>query len=177
MALTFIAAGCLGEPGIEDRWTRLDILDVQPPVEELTPGASVTLNVRGAVTYRSILTGTVAMEIRSSGEPMDLFFNEADRLGTAIGIEAFLENSSVLVGDTRSVTGFDHLIQEIDFTLDVAVPSVSEGPVALVFYFGDGETIELPSGEEVVLVKPFSSEERHVLPGGVMIVDPGDPSP
>ena len=62
-----LLSGCLGEPRIEDRWTRLDIVGSNlTPNQFLTAGAVVPVNVSADVTYRSILTGFAVAELRVS---------------------------------------------------------------------------------------------------------------
>jgi hypothetical protein len=165
-----LLGGCLGEPGVDERWTRLDVLEILPPAGELEAGASVTIRVRGTVTYRAILTGTVALEIRATETAIPL--DGGDRLAMADAVGRILASSDLLASETRSVTGFDHLIQEFDVTMDAALPA--DGAAFLVFYLGEEERVAMPSGEEMILVRPFASEAKRILPAGVLLVDAGE---
>lgn len=168
-------SGCLDSPDEEDLWTRLDILSVEPLSHpKLVRGETVTVRITGRVIYRSILTGAVALEVRRSdsiGYGEVRLEDDRNRLGVLHDINKILDNSSVVSSVSRSVTGWDHLIHEMEFTFDVQVPSVSSaGGVYAVFYLGEANEMELPNGEEVTVIEAFDFEETRVLPAGVELV-------
>jgi hypothetical protein len=84
------------------------------------------------------------------------------------------------------VTGFDHLIHEVDLSFVASVPPAmfaggsATGGLYLLLYLGDGEEIELPSGADSLVVTPFVSSDVEVLHTGfVLNVTPpgGAPQP
>ena len=174
LLLAPLLGGCLGEPKIEDRWTRLDVVEVEGGA--IDPGSnSPALRVRGRITYRTILTGSLIMELRSSealgAKDIDLR-DEADRLVATQQIGAFLESSDSRGRATRAATGFDHLIQEVDFFFPVDVPAPpTGGAVFAVFYFGDVDEMELPGSEVTTVVTARDFEAEHILPGAYLLAD------
>ena len=166
--------GCLGAPEIEDQWTRLDIVEVESgAIDPETDDPA--LRVRGRITYRSILTGSLIMEIRSSetlgAKDVDLR-DEADRLATTRQITALLESTGPSGISSRSVTGFDRLIQEVDFYFpgDTPVPPAG-GATFAVFYFGDVEEVREPGGGESVVITARDFEHEHILPGAYVLAE------
>lgn len=174
---SLLTSGCLGEPEIEDRWTRLDVVEVDGGAVDPEGGGSA-LRIRGRITYRSILTGSLVMEIRTSAamgaKDLDLR-EEADRLAGTRQIVTLLESSAASGSATRSVTGFDHLVQEVDFFFPPDLPAPPPGgAIFAVFYFGDVDEMELPDGEEVVVITARDFEEEHILPGAALLADGGE---
>jgi hypothetical protein len=169
-------AGCidLSEPEIEDRWTRLDIEQTNVlPGQAFTAGARESISVRAAITYRRIVTGFAVAELRGSStlRPVDVFVHpDAERVRMATDIDLILANSVTLGRATRAVTGWDHLIQTIDFNFSgVALPD-STGTLAglfLVCYLGSGDEIELADGSDSLVVTPFPSVPNQLLPVGM----------
>ena len=101
---------------------------------------------------------------------------DGDRLQMANDIDQLLATSVSMGRMTRGVTGWDHLIQHVDFTFTGVVPgatitdSTGTGPVTglfLVCYLGSGERMELPSGADSIVVTPFRSNEYQILPVGL----------
>jgi hypothetical protein len=91
-------------------------------------------------------------------------------------IDRLLATSVSMGRMTRAITGWDHLIQHIDFSFSGLVPgatitdSTGTGPVAglfLVCYLGSGVRLELPSGADSIVVTPFRSNDAQVLPVGL----------
>ncbi|HYM82499.1 MAG TPA: hypothetical protein VEY91_13940 [Candidatus Limnocylindria bacterium] len=174
---TPLLAGCFDEPEIEDRWTRLDLVSANVAQNQvLTPGTRDTFTVRTAITYRSILTGVAVAELRASGTltAADLALHpDAPRVLMAQNIDSLLQSSVSVGRATRAITGWDHLIQHIDFTFEGWVPAsvdTSATPPAglfLVCYLGAGEEIELPDGSDSLIVTPFGSAQYEVLPVGM----------
>lgn len=168
----FIVAlsGCLGEPEIDERWTLIEFLDVTPqPGATATAGQSLDVMVKGRVTYRQILTGFVVAEVRYSQTlapgsiPLDPEHHTAE---IASDVDLILANSVTAGRATRIVTGWDHLMQDLDLSFTAQVPATPGGGVFLLLYMGEGEEIELPSGQDSLVVTPFVSSEYEVLHTG-----------
>lgn len=164
-----LVAGCFDEPKIEDRWTRLDIDGSSlAPGQTLPPGQD-SVRVRVSVTFRSILTGFAVAELRASptiSTSMTVIHPDAPRVPMATNIDSLLQNSMSLGRATRAVTGWDHLIQNIDFAFSGAVPPSPYG-LFLVCYLADGEEIELGNGADTLIVTPFPSASYEILPVGM----------
>ena len=180
LALAALAgSGCLGEPEVEDRWTRLDIAGASlASGQAVQAGTLVPIQVSTDLTYRRLLTGFAVAELRAStalSPAMLQLRPDADRLRMANDIDRLLATSVSMGRATRPVTGWDHLIQRLDFTFAGAIPaaitdSLGTGPVAglfLVCYLGSGVEIELPSGQDSVIVTPFLSNPYEILPVGL----------
>lgn len=170
-----LAAGCLGEPEIQDRWTRLDIHSSSVAPYQVLPGGGVdTFHVSTSVTYRSILTGFAICELRASTVNAASVTLEPDatRLPMAHDIDNILLNSVSLGRATRAVTGWDHLIQRIDFSFAAQVPagadSASTPPgLFLLVYLGEGDEVERQDGTDTLIVTPFPSDPYQILPVGL----------
>jgi hypothetical protein len=177
--LVLCAPGCLEAPELEDRWTRLDVIEVSTESSAPTKwGESVSLRARGRIIYRAVLTGAVAMELRYSDAIgfADVQLEEAgDRLAMTADIERILEGSTVLASASQPVTGFHKLIQEIDFELETRLPAGPGGGLFLIFYFGEEEEVEGADGEMETVVRPVAFEAQEVLPGGRELVP--EPAP
>jgi hypothetical protein len=185
LALAAIAAslgGCLWEPKIEDKWTRVDIESASvTPLQAVPIGSSLTLSGRANVTYRAILTGVVVAELRASGTIPSAsapIHPDADREPMAYAIDAILQNSVSLGRDTRLITGWDHLIQPFDFSFSASVPSSVDStgaPVGLFLlcYLGSATELQLPGGGDSLVVTPFVSSQYQVLPVGMALTVTG----
>lgn len=184
-----LLGGCLGEPEIEDRWTRIDLESTSlTPYQSLPPGPTPPISVRAAITYRSILTGFAVAELRASGtlSATDVVLHpDASRERMAQDIDHILQNSVTMGRATRAVTGWDHLIQHIDFNFTGVAPvsmdsaGVPIGPATglfLVCYLGEGEEIELANGDDSLVVTPFNSAQYEILPVGLelTVATPGN---
>jgi hypothetical protein len=180
VALAFASGGCLGEPKLEDRWTRIDMTGASlANGQSVTAGATLPVLVGADITYRRILTGFAVAELRASTTfaPGSLQLrSDSDRLQMANDIDRLLETSVSMGRMTRAVTGWDHLIQHVDFSFSGVVPagavtdSTGSGPLAglfLVVYMGSGVKIELQDGRDSIAVTPFKSNEYLVLPVGM----------
>ena len=171
------AAGCFDAPRLEDRWTRVDLLASNVAANQiLTPGTMQTFQLGTTVTYRAIVTGYAVAELRaSSSVPRTsvVLGQNAPRLRMAQDIDRILLNSVSLGRQVRPITGWDHLIQRVDFSFAGAVPAAGDssmgpgGGVYLLCYLGSGVKIELPSGVDSIAVTPFNSEASEILPVGV----------
>ena len=169
------ASGCLGKPEIEDRWTRIDIASASvAPYQNMVPGAAELISVRAAITYRSILTGFAVAELRvSSVDPATVVLEPtANRVRMANEIDLILRNSRSVGRATRAVTGWDHLIQHIDFNFVGVTPAVLDSTGApaglfLVCYLGSGVEIERADGTDSLVVTSFASQQYELLPVGL----------
>lgn len=172
-----VVAGCLGKPKIEDRWTRVDFVSSSLHANQtLPPGTIVPIAVSANVTYRSIVTGFAVAELRASGTISSADVNlapEAERVPMAQDIDRLLQNSVTAGRATRAVTGWDHLIQRIDFNFDgVAPASIDTSGAApsgmfLLCYLGSGVRVERQGLPDTILITPFPSTQYQVLPVGM----------
>lgn len=169
------AGGCLGEPEIEDRWTRVDIEAANVHGYQLLPaGSTQSFSVSTEITYRSIITGFAVAELRASTlQPNQVRVStNAPREAMAYDIDRILANSVSCGRATRAVTGWDHLIQRIDFAFDGVVPagpdSTGQSPgLFLITYLAEGEEIELPGNRDSLVITPFPSGPYEILPMGI----------
>ena len=181
-------AGCLGEPTIEDRWTRIDLLSTNLSANQaLTPGTTDSITVSAAITYRSILTGFAVCELRASSRltAADVALApNAPREPMAYDIDRLLANSVSVGRDARPFTGWDHLIQHMQFTFRAGAPTMldsSSVPIGaptglfLVCYLGSGDKIERQDGSDTVIVTPFNSSQYQILPVGLELGLPATP--
>jgi hypothetical protein len=172
--------GCLGEPEVEERWTILDIESSNlSHGQALQAGASESISVRAAITYRRIVTGFAVAELRASSTvPAGgvTLHPDAPRVAMAQDIDNILANSVSLGRSVRAITGWDHLIQPIHFvfratpsaTIDSAgVPVGATTGLFLLCYLGSGEEFELPGGADSIVVTPFPSTPNEILPVGM----------
>lgn len=178
---SLLAAGCLGEPEVEDRWTRVDVAGASlVPGQSVQAGTTIPVTVSADVIYRRVLTGYAVAELRAStglASGTLVVHPRADRLRMASDIDRLLATSVSMGRMTRAITGWDHLIQRIDFAFTGAVPgsvtdSLGSGPVAglfLVCYLGSGVEVELQNGMDSVIVTPFASAPYQILPVGLSL--------
>jgi hypothetical protein len=185
-----LLAGCLGKPKIEDRWTRVDLVQSSlAPNQPLVPGVAQPISVHTAITYRSIITGVAVAELRASGTlgATDVAVRpDASRLQMAQDIDRILANSVSVGRATRAITGWDHLIQDIDFNFNAVAPAtmdsagVPRGAPAGLFllcYLGSGEKVERADGSDTLIVTPFISSDREILPIGMALGVSGGGTP
>jgi len=179
-----LAAGCLGEPKIEDRWTRVD-LDAATftPGQPLNPASACSVEVASKITYRKIVTGYAVMELRASSAvtaAQVVLAADAPRMRMAEDIDRILPNSVSLGRVVRPITGWDHLIQRFDMKFGAQLPAATDSsgmPVSvfLLTYLGSGEKIERPNQPDTVIVTPFVSTDMEILPVGMPVVVTGMP--
>jgi hypothetical protein len=168
-----LLGGCLGDPPIEDRWTRLDVVASSPaPYQSLPGGSTPAITVSADITYRRIVTGFAVAELRASTLPATgvVLHPDAPRLQMARDIDLILQNSVPRGRATRAITGWDHLIQRIDFSFTGSVPAAGDSTAAglfLICYLGSGEEVELADGTDSLIVTPFPSEPNELLPVGL----------
>jgi hypothetical protein len=181
LVLALAVAGCLEEPKLEDRWTRVDMTGASlAPSQSVPAGSVIPVRVASDITYRRILTGYAVAELRASTTltPGMLTLDpNADRMRMASDMDRLLATSVSMGREARAVTGWDHLIQHIDFAFTGVVPgsvtdSTGSGPTAglfLVCYLGSGIKVERPSGIDTVIVTPYPSAPYQILPVGLPV--------
>ena len=146
--------------------------------QAVTAGSTIPVLVSSDITYRKIVTGYAVAELRASTTltpGMLQLRPDGDRLRMANDIDQLLSTSVSMGRMTRPITGWDHLIQHVDFAFSGLVPatvtdSTGTGPVAglfLVCYLGSGVRLELPSGADSIIVTPFPSNQYEILPVGL----------
>jgi len=176
-ALALLSAlACLEEPEIDERWTKIEFLASSPaPTQERAADRPLDVTVKGRITYRDILTGFLVAEVRYSPTiaPASVMLDPAENtLGDAQDIDRILANSVTAGRATRAVTGFDHLMQDVNLSFTATVPSGAAGGTGglyLLLYMGDGDEVELANGEDSLVVTPFRSTDREVLHTGFAI--------
>jgi len=179
--LALVLAGCLDAPKIEDRWTRVDMAGASlAPSQPVTAGSTIPVQVSSDIYYRRILTGYAVAELRASTSiaPGMLQMNpNANRLQMANDMDRLLATSVSMGREARAFTGWDHLIQHMDFAFTGVVPgtvtdSVGTGPTAglfLVCYLGSGVKVERQDGTDTVIVTPYASSPYQILPVGLSV--------
>lgn len=181
--IAVLLAGCFDEPKLEDRWTRVDVTGASVvPNQMLPPSSAQTITIGADITYRRIVTGFAVAELRASTTvPTSsvLVLPNAPRLPMAQNIDRILANSVTMGRMTRAVTGWDHLIQHIDFTFTGVTPAASDSAahgLFLLCYLGSGERVELQGGADSIIVTPFLSEPTQILPVGMPLAVAGSGS-
>ena len=176
-----LLGGCLGEPEIEDRWTRLDFLETTLGDDGILNPDSTEITVNGRVTYRSQITGSFVAEIRVSStltaEDLQLHA-DADRLQMAYDIDSVLLNSQTAGRATRPLVGWDHLMREVEVSFSARIPTLLDSTGAptdptgifLIAYLGEEEEIELEDGRDSILVTPFLTRDFEILPVGMPVI-------
>ena len=184
LVLAILIGGCFDAPPIEERWTRIDITGSSlTPNETLTPGVPDSVTVSTNVIYRSILTGFAVAELRASGTMSNAAVTldpRAPRVAMAQSIDAILLNSTSLGREARAVTGWDHLIQHIDFGFSAVPPAATDttlGPggttgLFLLCYLGSGQKVERRGQSDTIIVTPFNSGQYQILPVGMKLTLP-----
>jgi hypothetical protein len=169
-----LVTGCFDEPSIEDRWTRVDVTGSSlTPNQVVPPSTSQTITVGADITYRRIVTGFAVAELRASSTVTAasvVVAPESPRVTMAQDIDRILANSVTLGREARAVTGWDHLIQHIDFTFTGTTPAASDSMARglfLLVYMGSGNRVELQGGRDSIVVTPFLSEPTQILPVGM----------
>jgi hypothetical protein len=184
--------GCLGEPEIDERWTKLEMLHSQPRSQAtVVSDAAVEVLVNGRITYRAIHTGFLVAELRYSPSidpasvALDPLMHDLDQART---VDRILENSVTAGRASRAVTGFDHLMQDVQLTFTGRVPaemtasypdSGLTGGLYLLLYLAAGEEIDLPGGRDSLVVTPFLSRDHEILGTGLelQVLPPGGVAP
>ena len=126
-AVGAIALGsCLGEPEVDERWTLLEMAAVYPqPNQAQSAGQPLNVSVTGRVTYRDIVTGFMVAEVRYSPTltplslPLDIDEHTEE---CAASVDQILANSVTAGRATRAITGWDHLMQDVNLSFTAAVP-------------------------------------------------------
>jgi hypothetical protein len=175
MAGAVLVAGCFDKPKIEDRWTRLDIEGSSVTNGQTLPAGADTFAVAMAITYRRIVTGFAVCELRacSTLTAADVSLSPtSDRVLMANDVDRVLANSVSMGRATRAVTGWDHLIQRVDFGFNGTVPPGTTG-LFLVCYLAQGDKIERGDGTDTLIVTPFPSVPNELLPIGIELAAAG----
>ena len=176
--------GCLGEPPLEDRWTRLEILNSsEDDTASVDLGSGDTVQMRARITFRQILTGAIVAELRASSTiTSDMVELDPDdqMLGTSRDVDFILQNSVTAGRDFHSVTGYPDLMREFQFNTTAFVPADSNyaglAGLFLVLYMGDEEEIELADGRDSIVITPYESDRYQILHKGIAI-PVGAPTP
>ncbi|MBI1795908.1 MAG: hypothetical protein HYR74_02540 [Candidatus Eisenbacteria bacterium] len=177
-ALAAPLAGCpLDKPTIEERWTRIDFTATSLTNGQTLPPGQVPITVGANITYRSIVTGFAVAELRGSSSVTAGSVGirpNADRQHMAEDIQRMLASSVTLGRATRAVTGWDHLIQHIDFAFTGSVPAVLDSTGApaglfLVCYLGSGAKLRRADGTDSLIVTPFNVDRYELLPIGLSL--------
>ena len=171
-----VAFGCvLDEPAIDERWTLVEFLSMKPgPTQNVNATQPINVNVKGRITYRRIVTGFLVAEVRYSDtiSPQNVALaTDEHTLEIAQDIDRILANSVSTGRATRAVTGFDHLMQDLNLNFTAQVPAALTTPGApgglyLVLYMGSGEEIRLRNGTDSLVVTPFVSTDEEILHTG-----------
>ncbi len=176
-ASLFTLSGCLGTPPIEESWTMMEIAESNVGSGVVNEGA-VSVSMKGRITFREILTGSVVADIRHSASiaPGDLEIDaENPSLSSAQQIDLILQNSTSTGFTSVLVTGFDHLVRGMDFQFDASIPAMGDslgGSTFLLVYFADVEEIELESGQDSIVVIPILTTDEKVLASGIELRTP-----
>jgi hypothetical protein len=172
VAGALILAGCLGEPEVDERWTLLEMVSVTPqPDQSRSASQPLNVNVKGRVTYRDIVTGFMVAEVRYSPTltSVSLPLDKDDHTEEcAQSVDRILANSVTAGRATRAVTGWDHLMQDVNLSFTAQVPPavLTSGGLFLVLYMGAGDEVELANGEDSLVVTPFVSTQKEILHTG-----------
>jgi len=167
-----VLGSCLGEPEVDERWTLLEMVSVTPqPNQSRSASQPLNVTVKGRVTYRDIVTGFMVAEVRYSPTltGLSLPLNKDDHNeACAASVDQILANSVTAGRATRAVTGWDHLMQDVNLSFTASVPPavLTSGGCFLVLYLGAGDEIELASGEDSLVVTPFISTDKEILHTG-----------
>ena len=178
VAVAVLAGGCFDAPKIEDRWTRIDLTGSNlTPNQTVTPAVPESVTVSANVIYRSILTGFAVAELRASNTMSNAAVTldpHAPRVQMAQSIDAILLNSVSVGREARAVTGWDHLIQHMDFGFSAVAPDTTSG-LFLLCYLGSGRKVERRGQSDTIIVTPFNSGQYQILPVGMKLTLPPTP--
>lgn len=171
-----VVAGCvLDDPEIDEQWTLVEFLSMQPtPQQSVSATQPLNVRVEGRITYRAIVTGFLVAEVRYSDSisPQNVALSTDEHtLAVAQDVDRILANSVSTGRATRAVTGFDHLMQDINLNFTAQVPAALTTPGApgglyLLLYMGSGEEIRLQNGTDSLVVTPFVSTDKEILHSG-----------
>lgn len=184
LAALFVAGCVLDEPELDERWTLVEFLSMSPqPQQNVNATQPINVSVKGRITYRRIVTGFLVAEVRYSDtiSPQNVALaTDEHTLAIAQDVDRILANSVSTGRATRAVTGFDHLMQDVNFTFTAQVPAALSTPGApgglyLVMYMGEGEEIELQNGADSLVVTPFVSTNQEILHTGFTVNLAGTP--
>ena len=140
------------------------------PEQSRSASQPINVSVKGRVTYRDIVTGFMVAEVRYSPTltrlslPLDPTITPKRRRS----IDQILANSVTAGRATRAITGWDHLMQDVDLSFTATVPpaALTSGGMFLVLYIGAGDEVERANGEDSLIVTPFISTDKEILHTG-----------
>jgi hypothetical protein len=167
-----LLGSCLGEPEIDQRWTLLEMTSVTPqPNQSHSASQPINVTVNGRVTYRDIVTGFMVAEVRysptlnSASLPLD---KDEHTEECAASVDQILANSVTAGRATRAITGWDHLMQDVNLSFTATVPpaALTSGGMFLVLYIGAGEEVERANAPDTLIVTPFISSDKEILHTG-----------
>lgn len=170
-----LIGGCLGAPELEDRWTRVDLLSSNLAARQtIAPGQVQPVTMSTTITYRSILTGYAVAELRASSATSAASVTldpDAPREQMALDIDRILATSVSVGRSARPVTGWDHLIERLDFSFNVVGPAQTDSSgnavsLFMICYMGDGVRVERQGMADTIIVTPWVSTAYHILPVG-----------
>lgn len=174
--LAVLWLACLDEPDIDETWTKLEFVSVTPGPDQMRSASSpINVSLEGRITYRRILTGFLVAEVRYSPTiaPSSVLLNpETHTLNDAQDIDRILANSVTTGRATRSTTGFDHLMQDVNLSFTAGVPAgaaAGTGGLYLLLYMGEGDEVEQEDGTDSLVVTPFRSTDKELLHTGFAI--------
>lgn len=172
LALAAAGGACLEAPGIDDTWTRLELLASAPTATTpLALGDTLAVNADARITFRAIRTGALAFELRRG----DAALANAHPLGAddepaqhSRRVEALLAATTPVAGASRTVTGFDHLMMDLalDFRSQVPADLGADEALWLLLFFGEGEEIRREGMADTVVVTPVAMDSLEILATG-----------
>ncbi len=148
------------------------MVNVSPqPNQARSASQPLNVSIGGRITYRDIVTGFVVAEVRYSPTltPLSLPLDKDEHNEIcAASVDQILASSVTAGRATRAVTGWDHLMQDVNLSFTATVPPevLTAGGCFLLLYMGSGDEIELANGEDSLVVTPFVSGQRQILHTG-----------
>jgi len=182
LALAAAGGGCLEAPGVDETWTRLEVLASQPTASTLVaPGGTLVVSVDARITFRAIRTGDLAIELRRGDAALaaahPLRPEDEPRLHSR-RVETLLAATTPVAGASRAVTGFDHLMMDTQLAFTAPLPAdldSTEG-LWLLLFFGQGEEVRREGMADTVLVTPVAMDSLEILATGFALrLDRGTP--
>ncbi|MBM4116880.1 hypothetical protein FJ251_03930 [bacterium] len=182
LALAAAGGACLEAPGIEETWTRLELLASAPTAATpLALGDTLAVSADARITFRAIRTGELAIELRrgdaalAAAHPLR---TDDDPAQHSRRVEALLAATTPVAGASRAVTGFDHLMMDLalDFRSQVPADLGAGEALWLLLFFGEGEEIRRAGMADTVLVTPVAMDSLEILTTGFALrIERGTP--
>ncbi len=172
LALAAAGGGCLEAPGVEETWTRLDLLSSQPAAGALVaPSGTLAVSVDVRITFRAIRTGDLAIELRRGDAALlaahPLRADDEPRQHSR-RVQALLAATTPVAGASRAVTGFDHLMMDAQLAFAAPLPADLDSTEALwlLLFFGQGEELRRAGMADTVVVTPVAMDSLEILATG-----------